>query len=302
MIKNTAVIFVAALFLSSQSHAAEDSLARYAASYMLISPSVRALGMGGAYAAAGQDAQSIYFNPAGLAAARKPEFGSMFAPQSNDETLWSLEYAQPLGAWGVAGVGFIMHQVTNIEGRASEFAVPFPIDSREGTALFSYGYAPNPKWSVGATFKYMFQSFTGLPDNAEGVAFDLGARYRFESVQGLTAGAALQNIAGRFRWSTGNVDPVLFIAKTGLAYPALPWLLTTADVDFRGDNAVRLHAGVEATYWLAALRAGVDETKPTFGVGLNTPDAKVQFRFDFAYEIDPTGLGDINRFGFTWRF
>ena len=195
-----------------------------------------------------------------------------------------------------------MRQVTHIEGRESEFAVPFSIDSHEGAALLSYGIALQPNLAVGATFKYLFQRFTGLPDKADGEAFDLGARYRFISLPRLTLGASLQNLGGRFHWSTGSSDPVLFIAKTGASYQALPWLLTTGDIDYRGDNSVRVHAGVEARYWLAALRAGVDESNPTIGVGLNTPEGRFQFRFDYAFEIDTSGLADIHRFGFSWRF
>ena len=288
--------------LSSAALAGDESLARYAAPYLLKPTSARAMGMGNAFVSVANDTQAIYYNPAGLAFLRYSGFGSMFSPQDFDQTVWSTEYVQVLGAWGGLGAGVIMNEIGGIDGRSDEFSPPSEIKSREGAALLSYGYAPAPNWSMGMTAKYLFHTFSGLSDNGRGYAFDLGGKLFVESVPGLSLGAAAQNLAGSFRWSTGRTEPMLFVLKTGGAYRVSPPLLATADVDVRGDKSVRLHAGIEYSRSLITLRAGADHDHPTVGFGLLSPKARVRFRFDYAFELDPSGLADVNRFGFSMRF
>jgi hypothetical protein len=258
--------------------------------------------LGGAYTALADDAQSLYENPAGLGALKSPNFGSTYSSQSQDQRLWSLEFASPLGSFGGLGAGLLMNQIGGIEGRTDEYAAPTAIDSKEGAVLLSYGYAPSEGWSVGATAKYLFHRFGGLSDTGSGRAFDLGGRFTPPQIPALTLGAAAQNLAGSFHWSTGRADPVLFAFKTGAAYRLAPWMLAAADVDVRGDSAVRLHAGLEATYFIVAFRVGADHDRPTFGFGLTSPAARVRVKFDYAFEYDSHGLADVNRFSFSAKF
>ena len=298
-------LFSTALLLSAlplPASAGDESLSRYAAAYLLKPTSARAMGMGNAFVALSNDTQAIYYNPAGLAFLHYSGFGSMFSPQDQDQTVWSTEYVQPLGRWGGLGAGVIMNEIGGIEGRADEFAAPSAIKSREGAVLLGYGYAPEKTWSLGLTGKYLFHNFSGLSDSGRGYAFDLGGKLIVEKIPGLSLGAAAQNLGGSFRWSTGHTDPVLFIFKTGAAYQIAPGALVAADVDFRGDRSIRVHAGAEFTRSILTFRLGADHDHPTFGFGLTSPKARVRFKFDYSFELDPSGLADINRFGFSMRF
>ena len=302
LLRQNTLLAIVSLCFPLAATASDDSLAKYAAPYLLRGVGARPVAMGNAYIAESNDTQALYYNPAGLAFLKYTGIGSMISPQSQDQHLWSLEVSQPLGAYGGLGAGVIMNQIGDIEGRADEFSAPTNINSREGAFLLAYGYSPAPEWSVGVTAKYLFHRFDGLSDHGRGQAFDLGGKWVPQQVKDLVLAAVAQNIGGSFHWSTGRQDPVLFVFKLGASYRPTPWLLTVLDIDFRGDKAVRAHAGLEATHSLFAFRVGANHDRPTFGFGITSPKARLRLRFDYAFEFDPHGLEDVNRFSFSVRF
>ena len=290
------------LFAACPAFAGDESLSHYAASYLLKPAGVRAMGMGDAYVAVSNDHEAPYYNPAGLGFLKFSGIGSMYSPQSEDQKLWSMNYVQSLGSWGGVGAGLVMNEISDIEGRLGEFDAPNRIDSHEGAATLSYGYAPAENWAVGGNLKYLFHSFSGLSDNGRGYGVDFGVRANVVSVPGLVVGASAQNVLGSFHWSTGRTDPLLSLFKSGAAYRVAPWLTAVGDVDIRGDQALRFHVGAEMLNSFAACRLGVNHNHPTFGVGLTTPKAAIRVRFDYAFELDTSGLDNINRMGLSVRF
>ena len=110
-------------------------------------------------------------------------------------------------------------------------------------------------------------------------------------------GAALQNLGGLFGGARAGRTPLL-VAKMGAGYQAASWLLTAADLDVRRDGRLRLHAGAEIQALVMRFRAGL-RRQPTLGFGLAGTAFKTTVRFDYAFEIDPKGLDDLSRFGFS---
>jgi hypothetical protein len=300
-VKSAAALAVVLLLRAAPAFA-DDASSRYAAAYLQQPMSARALGMGDAYVALCNDTAAIYYNPAGLAFLSYSGFGSMYSPQSFDQTVWTAEYVQATERFGGFGAAAVVNDIGGIEGRSDEFSVPTTITSREGAILLSYGYAPAKRWSFGATAKYLYHRFTNLPDSGSGEAFDLGVKGAPFADAPLIVGASAQNIAGRFRWSTGRQDPELFVLKTGAAYKLGRGVAAVLDADFRGDRTVRVHAGAELTRSVVSVRLGADHDHPTFGVGITGPKAAVRVRVDYAFELDPSGFEDIHRLGLSIRF
>ncbi|MBI4054942.1 MAG: PorV/PorQ family protein [Elusimicrobia bacterium] len=282
--------------------AANSSLARGAAPFLRVGVGARPSALGHAYVAIANDSQAIYFNPAGLAFFRSRKLGTLFSPQSNDQTLWSLDYANPLGAWGALGVGLMMQEIKAIEARQNEFDLPSIINSREGAVLLSYGYPLARNFALGATVKYLFHTFTNLSDNARGYGLDLGVLGNLPAFPRLTLGASAQNVVGQVRWSTGRKDPLLFIGKVGFAYRFSPRLMVTSDLDIGDSLPATIHGGAEFGYSNVRLMAGFNQDHPTFGFGAMARASSVVLRLDYAFELDPKGLNDVNRFSLSLVF
>lgn len=291
----------AILLIAGAAHAAQDGLGRYGASYLLQPLSVRAEGMGDAYAALTEDSQALFYNPAGLAFVARPELGSMFAPQADEQRVWSLEYAHPVGSALGVGAGFVGQDIGGIEGRQGEFDVPTQIDSKEGAFALAVGYAPAADWSFGLGGKYLYQRFGGLPDSASGFGFDAGVRFSPDALPRLTFAASGENLGARLKWSTGRTDPVASSARAGAAFQLAQGVFVAADVQVLPGGLVRAHGGFEGSYSAIALRVGADHDRPTLGFGVVTPPAKLRFKFDYAFELGTRGFDDVHRFGFSWR-
>ena len=258
--------------------------------------------MGSAFVAVADDSQAIYYNPAGLAFSRDRQLGTMFSPQPNDQTLWSLDYANPLGAWGTLGTGLMMQEIKAIEARQNEFDLPSLIHSREGAVFLSYGYAWNENWALGASGKYLFHTFSNLSDNAWGYGLDLGIKCRPDTFPHLTLGASAQNVVGQVRWNTGRKDSLLFVGKIGLGYQVSPRLLITSDIDIGDSHPVTVHGGAELQYFNVRFLAGLNHTHPTFGLGAAARPSKMELKLNYAFELDPKGLNDVNRFSLSLMF
>src|SRR5438552_1981024 len=120
------------------------SESREGASFLRQAGGVRPLGMGSAFVAVADNAQAVYFNPAGLANCRRPEIDAMFSPQKFDQKLGSLESAVPLGSAGTLGTAFQYLRVTDIFLRQNEFDLASETSSTEWSVSIGYGKALGP--------------------------------------------------------------------------------------------------------------------------------------------------------------
>lgn len=190
--------------------ASPASWAAETASFLDIGVGARALGMGGAYTALADDANSLYWNPAGLAKLEKREFTASHAEMYESTRLDFLAYAHPTSQ-GTLSAGLTYLSQGKIEGRDSLGRQTAGYDASD--AALSAGYARKLGFAeLGVSVKYI-RSHIGSTE-AQTVAADVGAKRDFGS---FTVGAALRNLGPGLKFENQRNDLPLRLAA-GAAY------------------------------------------------------------------------------------
>lgn len=290
---------VALLVLASQGSWAAETV-----SFLNIGVGARGLGMGGAYTALADDANALYWNPAGLSKLEKREFTASHAEMFESTRLDFLAYAHPTSQ-GTFAAGLTYLSQGKIDGRDSVGRQTAGFDASD--AALSLGYARKLEIAdLGATFKYL-RSHIGSTE-AQGMAADIGAKRAFER---LSVGAALRNLGPGLKFQDQRNDLPLRLAF-GAAY------------SFTGGHAAAVElvngprgAGTDASFggeFQAVknlyMRAGyTTQTAITGGTGFDVARGLtlgLGFRNDkwsLDYAVLPSGeLGRSHRFSLGTRW
>lgn len=269
----------------------------------------RAIGMGGAFVAAADDASAVLWNPAGLGLLTRAEVQGV---QSMDLGLGMVEsyaaVALPSWRWGTAALSLRRFTVDDIEQRDERnVLVADHLQDQEIEATLGYGRAMGAAWNLGGSVKLQHQSLAGF--SGSGLGIDLGVSARPAAVlglsdawaQGLSWGIGLRNIVKpSIRLDRESVpDPTAL--RTGLAWRSIGstgrGLLAEMDLSRAPGASPRVHAGLEYTiHPSAALRFGVNDGTLTAGAGLRWRD----LAFEYAFENAP--LSATHRAGLTLHF
>ena len=322
-----------ALLVLAPAAVAGTGVAKYAGEFISLGVGGRALGLGGAYVALGNDVTSGYWNPAGLARIAYPQVTLM-----HDERFGSLvnyDYgavAFPLGPQSSIGVSLVRLGVDDIPDTRNagvdvngnltydpaQFSRVDPdrvtyFNAADWALYLTYARAYSENFSYGANVKLIRRE---LGDHsATGIGFDVGVWYTpFEN---LLLGANLQDVTTTFlAWDTGTNELVSPTMKVGSAYliEALGGRFAPAvDFDVRFENrrsaaslahvgpvSVDLHAGMEFQFKdLIALRVGYSDIKQlTLGAGVHLPKLNIDYSF---MKFDQTDqLGNTHRISMTF--
>lgn len=198
-------IFGLAMLLVLASH---GSWAAETAPFLNIGVGARGLGMGGAYTALADDANALYWNPAGLSKLEKREFTASHAEMFESTRLDFLAYAHPTSQ-GTFAAGLTYLSQGKIDGRDNLGRQTADYDASD--AAVSLGYARKLEIAdLGATFKYL-RSHIGSTE-AQGVAVDVGAKRAFDRV---SVGAALRNLGPGLKFQDQRNDLPLRLALGG---------------------------------------------------------------------------------------
>lgn len=290
-----------------------------AAQFLKIGVGSRAIAMGQSYVAVANDAEALYWNPAGIAQFNEQ---SIFFSHTQWLVDIQLEYGglvyhfDPTNTVGVAFTQ--LHTEEMME--TTEFQ-PFGTGRYFGFGdfLVALTYARNmtTKFSFGITAKYMHETLAELTMN--GFLFDLGVYYK-TGWKSIRFAAAFSNFggdlkpSGSFTVQTLNNEvlevssfqsftpPTMF--RIGLAWE---WvdneqhvLTNSVQLNHPNDNSENINLGLEYVWNnLLALRGGyvTARTEENFsaGFGINIPLSFAGFRFDYAYS-NYNRLGNANRF------
>ncbi len=304
-----ALLLVSGLFLippdAVYAGADDGSSSNHAIPFMRMGAGTRALGMGGAYVAAANDATAGYWNPAGLGWACGTQLSAMYAlgmttdGDENDRRMSYLAASHHFG-WGGLGISLLTAGLKDAEQRDNQGNFVKDFDFGDLAVMFHGAYATD-LFSVGATFKYLHQGVSAevADDAANGMGFDLGAMV--QPLEWMRLGIAMRDIATEVGSDESANDAPLDL-RGGVALAPLSGFTFALDLGkVEHEDDMNFHAGAEYAFPFSedfggALRMGLNDGHLTAGLGV-----KVRFlEFDYAYVEEPQGfMEQSHRIGVT---
>jgi hypothetical protein len=257
----------------------------FAGEFLAQAVGARSLALGSAYVAIADDATAIYWNPAGLVRLGQTQLhlrhAERFSGLVDHDFVALARPGRRLHALGIGllrvGVGDIQFTELQDPGRAlSENNRPL-VSSTESSADYalylSAAHRLGTRLSLGTSLKLIYRQIAEF--SAYGFGLDLGARYQLSP--GLSIAANLRDLTSTpIFWDTDQTDHINPSLLLGLAYElavaggratAAFASRTGGQADDAGD-ASPLNAGIEYRYRTLALRAGFEEGRQAFGIGL----------------------------------
>ncbi len=317
------ILTLSVLLLLTSLPLSAQKIAKYAGEFMAIGVGGRALGMGGAYVAAGNDVTMGYWNPAGLMLIDYPELALM-----HDERFGNLvnyDYggvAIPLGKkytlgialtrLGIDGIPDTRNALIDYNGDNKfdpndrlDYSKITTFSATDWAMYVSYAVQLNSSTSMGANLKLIRRDLAEA--SAMGVGFDVGILIRL--LPELYFGANVQDITTTLiAWNNGTKELISPTAKVGMAYmiKALGGTFTPAlDFDIMAENrryaslvsagpiSLNPRVGLEYRFKdLFAIRGGFTDTQSlTLGAGVHLPKLYIDYsfaKFDGADQLDNT--------------
>jgi long-subunit fatty acid transport protein len=207
--------------------------------------SPRAIAMGQAFVAVANDANAIYWNPAGL-----NQLGGAHITAQYDVFIETVRYDYFAGATKLgndAALGIAAKLLSTGTDPAYD-STGAPTGGSVGENYMDIdlagAYRLSYYFDVGLTVKYISKTLSGT--SASTFAADLGVLYH-TPIPHLTAGLNIQNIGPGLKFDQ-VADPLPFNIKLGVAYKMFDDNFTIAyDTNFPNDNAISASVGGE--YW-----------------------------------------------------
>lgn len=239
----------------------------------------RALGMGGAYVAIADDANAIYYNPAGLTYVEGHNVTSLYSSLLGAGNYLGAGYAQKNLGVGVVG---LMSTVTERD----EYGNPGNSFGYRESALIG-GYAGKfGMFSLGGSLKLYSQAAPG--NTGFGITADIGALGDLPSIKGLKmgglrVGAVARNFIGAVKYQSGHSDPFDPVFVLGASMKPIQKLTVALDFDITNTTG---HLGAEyliipeVAVRAGGVFAGDGNTRLTAGAGFSYQN----FRIDYAYQ------------------
>ena len=270
--------------------------------FLTLGTGARALGMGSAFCGVADDANAIYWNPAGLALLYRQEITGLHI-NLWEETLYdSLYYAHPLGKIGTFGLGLIRLSVGGIEKRQSPLDEVSTFSNTEVALFASYSRNIWKEISGGISLKGIEHKL----DIYEATGFGMDVGFLCHLPKNFSIGINFQNLLSPYIKLKSKGDNYPLNSKIGIAYSIFNLLprhknkLTFAvDLDKTDGVETEQHYGLE--YWfkdMFALRGGYDNINDfTGGLGVKYRDFQCDYAFAQHEELETS-----HRFSFTAGF
>ena len=261
-------------------------------SFLKISPSARAAGMGDAFTAVANDVTTIFFNPAGLTNINNFDFSFNHTNWIVNSSLISGVIGFPFGQRGALGISVISFATEEFE----ETTIFEPegtgrmIKAGDIAIALAYALKLTDRLSFGLKGQYLEEFIDD--DKAKGFAFDFSTFY-MSGFRDLTIAMVMKNFGPDAKFLTKKFKlPLYFNVNTAISLLGKQGgpiqLLLSAESAFATDYRDRYHVGSEL--WIAdmlALRGGYkffyDTEDWTIGAGLKLKIGARRILIDIAY-------------------
>jgi hypothetical protein len=275
------------------------------AEFLTIGPGARGIALGSAYAALTDGADSLYWNPAGLARMEKPEVMVDDAELPQSTRLNDAFIAEPT-KYGTFAAGATYLSQSTIDGRNALGQPTGDYGASDGDGALGYALKTD-LIDVGASIKYIRSHIATV--EAQTFAVDLGAERALGPV---TLAAAARNIGPGMKFEDQRNDlPLRLDFGAAYRFPGGHALTAQLDDGPRGAGwqegvggeiqvlrGVFFRAGYASQSAAITGGSGFNEISGlTFGFGLKQP------RWSFDYAAAPMGeLGNTQRFSASYRW
>ena len=288
----------------------------------------RPLAMGKAFVAVANDANSPFYNPAGLALSKHNELTSMQAKLATDVNYYYVSYVSgtstPLNDQSTRwlseaeatsnhffanyGVSWIMASVSGItlvdtsNVSANSDITNTHLTNYYGNAIIlAYGTGLTDSLAIGISLTGFYQDFKEIAQGRGwGVTLTPGLLYRLSDT--LNFGLTVQDALNYQKWDTKTSEIVIPKLKSGLAWQAWSSILLAAEFeqDFDVDHKVLWYVGTEyALNENLSLRAGYNDGQLSAGAGFQIGGLNA----DYAYiGQDKYELGETYRVSLGVKF
>ncbi len=237
----------------------------------------KAISMGGAFSATGDDPSVLYYNPAAMKLNPYP------AVMANHIQLFSgfsdagydfIGLVYPTLSAGAFGLGFMTAGTGGIREFDSYSVETGEISYRESQAILAYAFDLPwtflGRYTIGSSVKVLNQSVGDFSDMGTGA--DLGLLFRQDYVKGLVLGCNIQDVVGARTKLVSVSDQVYRTIMIGAGYTRRMGNGSSISVSAQMDMPERadrdLRFGAEYSFRnIASIRAGFDSESITAGIG-----------------------------------
>jgi hypothetical protein len=322
-----------AVLAAGITQAQNPNLGTSGAQFLKIPVGARASALGGAYTAWGDDATSIFWNPAGIVGVKGGALSASYAEWWAGSRLNHAAYVQSFGEAGSFGVSFTTLAMDKVEVTTE--------DSPEGTGQYfdaqdlmlgvTYARRLTESFAVGLTAKYIRERIWN--ESASGLAVDIGTQYRI-GYRDLRLGMSITNFGGELTFDGRDLGvkydvtpsiaterllpgtlqaegyPLPLHFQVGLAMS--PYIsddfsvLLATDVIHPNDNKELVTAGIEVSiirsvFLRGGYRFGDDTARGGAGIGVMVPAGDVRVNFDYSF-VAYAYLPSVQRFSVGLEF
>ena len=242
----------------------------------------RALGMGGGFTSIGDDASTVFYNPAGLTNLEYAELSFMhmtlFEGIRYNYAAWVYPTLK-LGGFGVA----LMRVGTDDIPRRVDFVETGMFDYSDFQLLLAYGNRVHPQIAFGLNMKIVNQSIDTYSDYGIGLDFSMLADFSSHTSFGIIV---RDLIPAELKLNVSK-ESVPTSVMGGFSYRGMVMsdrvqMLASVELEKIENRSVKLHTGAELAFSNAyMLRLGYDRDNLAFGAGYKPG----RFMFDYSYKL-----------------
>ena len=263
----------------------------------------RPLGMGGAFTAISDNADSPFWNPGGLGFINDNEITSMQTKMSTDADHYYVSYVQPAfgGTLGVSWIQIGMGTITETSSEVdpnNEVVNISTFSYFSNAYMLSYGKKFNDTLSFGLTGKYLTSDMQQISGGqATGYSLTPGMLLKFST--GWSLGVTLDEIMNSVQWTTGTTEQVPTKLKVGLAYAKSNPGLFALDVSqiLKSGYGATVSVGYEwDTLDGLSFRAGFSDGF-TVGAGFVANHARVDYAYISQFDLSRDNVHRVSLSG-----